>query len=137
MKLRFAHRMRVRFADTDAQGHMFFANYLTFCDEALTAYVRAIGCPYDRLMALEVDMFYVSSKCDYKGRSRFEDELAIHTRIARVGNSSFTSECFIYNGDELVAEASLTSVCVNSKTGGKVPVPDVLRDAISQYEQAG
>lgn len=128
--------MRVRFADTDAQGHMFFANYLTFCDEALTGYVRAIGCPYDRLIENGVDMFYVSAKCDYKGRAKFEDELAIHTRIARVGNTSFSSECYIYNGDELVAEAQLTSVCVDTKTGDTVRVPAVLRQAVAAYEGA-
>ncbi len=135
MKQRFAHRMRVRFADTDAQGHMFFANYLTFCDEALTGYLRAIGCPYDRLLAEGIDMFYVSAKCDFKGSAKFEDELAIHTRIARVGNTSFTTECFVYNGsDELVAEANLTSVCVDPKTRAKAPVPSILRDAVSTNE---
>lgn len=134
MKQRFAHRMTVRFSDTDAQGHMFFANYLVFCDEALSAYMRAIGCPYSALLAEQVDMFYVSAKCDYKGRSRFEDELAIHTCIDRVGTSSLTTRCYVYNGDDLVAEATLVSVCVNPTAGTTVPVPAILRDAIAAWQ---
>ena len=40
---RYALPLTVRYADTDAQGHVFFANYLTYADEGLTGYLAEIG----------------------------------------------------------------------------------------------
>lgn len=132
MPARFSHPLAVRFADTDAQGHVFFANYLTFCDEALTAYLRAIGCPWQDLVATGVDMFYVRSECDYLGRAPFEAALSIDTRITEIGTTSFVTECDIRLGDQPIARARLTSVCVDRAAGTKVRVPDALRDAVER-----
>lgn len=134
MKHRFAHPMQVRFADTDAQGHMYFANYLTFCDEALAAYMRAVGCPWQTLVAQGVDMFYVRSECDYSGSAKFETVLDIHTTISEFGNSSMTSEYAVYAGDALIAKAKLTGVCITIADRSPTRVPDVLRDAVAAYE---
>ncbi|MCZ7677518.1 MAG: acyl-CoA thioesterase [Sandaracinaceae bacterium] len=82
MSRRFVHAMQVRFADTDAQGHMYFANYLTFCDEALAAYMRHIGYPWQALVEDGLDMFYRAARCEYRGSAKFEMQLAIETRIS-------------------------------------------------------
>jgi acyl-CoA thioester hydrolase len=136
MRHRFSAPLQVRFADTDAQGHVFFANYLTFADEGMTAYMRAIGCPWQELIAMGVDIFYVSSKCDYKGSAKFDTTLDLHTRIGRIGNTSMDTECSIYSGDELIAEAVLTSVFIDTETREPVRVPDRVRDAVAAYEGA-
>ncbi len=34
----------IRFADTDTNGHVFFANYLAYFDTALLKYLNHIGC---------------------------------------------------------------------------------------------
>jgi acyl-CoA thioester hydrolase len=49
-KYRFIHTIQVRYADTDAQGHVYFSNYLTYFDEAHTAYLREIGFPWSKLV---------------------------------------------------------------------------------------
>jgi acyl-CoA thioester hydrolase len=129
----FVFELPVRFADTDAQGHVYFSNYLTFCDEALAAYMRHIGCPWQDLVAAGVDMFYVSAKCDYRGSAVFEDRLRITPRISRIGNSSVTSSHLVCGPDgSEIAEAELTSVCVDPETRKTVPVPDRLRDAVAR-----
>lgn len=131
----FVHPMQVRFADTDAQGHMYFANYLTFCDEALAAYMRHIGVPWQALVESGVDMFYRGAKCDYRGSATFEETVSIETRISRIGESSVTSSYVMRDAaGEVLAEAELTSVCVDPKTRQKVRVPDVLRDAVAGFE---
>jgi len=128
--------MRVRFADTDAQGHVFFANYFTFCDEALTGYMRAVGIPWQDLIETGVDMFYASAHCDYKGPARFEDTLAIGARIARLGRSSmeFELEIRTQERDTLVANGRLVGVCVDRNTGTPVEVPAALRAALNAFE---
>ena len=50
MKRPFVHAMRVRFRDTDVQGHVYFGNYFEFCDEAFSAYMRAMGMPWQEMV---------------------------------------------------------------------------------------
>jgi len=128
--------MRVRFRDTDAQGHVYFGNYFVFCDEAMSAYMRAIGAPWQEMVKSGTDMFYVNATCDYQGSARFEEDIHIETRISNVGTSSVTTTFVIRNhrGDTL-ANASVTSVCVDPKTREKVKVPDRLCDAVATFER--
>ena len=78
----FVYTMRVRFRDTDMQGHVYFGNYFVFCDEALGAYMRAVGVPWQDMVKSGTDMFYVNATCDYLGSARFEEDVHIETRIA-------------------------------------------------------
>jgi len=132
----FVYTMRVRFRDTDMQGHVYFGNYFVFCDEALGAYMRAVGVPWQDMVKSGTDMFYVNATCDYLGSARFEEDVHIETRISRIGASSFTSSFVIRNDrDETLAKASVTSVCVDPESREKVTVPVAFREAVAVFEQ--
>lgn len=136
MKRPFVYTMRVRFRDTDMQGHVYFGNYFVFCDEALGAYMRAAGVAWQDMVQSGTDMLYVNANCDYLGSARFEEDVHVETRISRFGTSSFTSMFVIRNDQgETLAKASVTSVCVDSKSREKVIVPVVLREAIEAFEE--
>jgi len=136
-RFRFSHHLGVRFADTDAQGHVFFANYLTFFDETLTQYMRAIGCPWQRMIEFGVDIVYAESRCTHRGRSFFEDQLRIEGRISRIGTSSVVSRYRVYREEtSLVAEGQLVSVCIQRETKLNTPCPAELREAVERYEGA-
>ena len=47
----FTHRVRTRFAETDAMGVVHHAAYLPYLEEARVAYLRSIGHPYDAVRA--------------------------------------------------------------------------------------
>lgn len=127
----FEYRMAVRFADTDAQGHMYFANYLTFCDEALAAYMRHIGCPWQAMVEDGVDMFYRHASCEYLGSATFEEVVVIEPSITRIGNTSVTSRYVMRTeAGAAIAEAELTSVCVSTETRETTSVPARLREAV-------
>jgi acyl-CoA thioester hydrolase len=132
----FVYTMRVRFRDTDMQGHVYFGNYFVFCDEALGAYMRAIGVPWQEMVKSGTDMYYVNASCDYLGSARFEEDIHVETHISKVGNSSLTSTFVIRNSErQPLAKASVTSVCVDPETREKVKVPDRFREAIAGFEE--
>jgi acyl-CoA thioester hydrolase len=135
-KYKFYFPLRVRYVETDAQGHVFFGNYLTYFDIGLTEYTRAIGYAYPDMVASGVDMFYVEASCQYKGRAYFDDLLQVHCRIGHIGNTSFTFEFAIYKQptDELVATGEIVAVTVDAKTEQPVRVPDELREAVARFE---
>ena len=51
----FTHRLRTRFAETDAMGIIHHAAYLPYLEEARVEYLRAIGHPYDAVRGGEAD----------------------------------------------------------------------------------
>ena len=131
----YTYELPVRFADTDAQGHTFFANYLTFCDEALTYYLSAIGCDYNTMEAEEEVMFvYASASCDYRGRTLFSERLRIEVTAERVGRTSLTTRYRVHGPDgTLAAEARLVSVGLDPRTHEPKPLPARLRAAIAAH----
>lgn len=129
----YTYELPVRYADTDAQGHTFFANYLTFCDEALTYYLEAIGCSYGSLEAQERAMFvYATASCDYKGRTFFSERLQISVTVERLGNTSLTTRYQVRRPDgSLAVEARLVNVCLDVDSRQPKPLPPRLRAAIA------
>ncbi len=137
-KYKFFLPLRVRFVETDLQGHVFFGNYLTYFDEALSEYLQAVGYTYKDFLAAGVDFFYIHSECDYKSRAFFQDVLHIHARVGQIGNSSIPFEFAAYKAetDELVATGKIVAVTVDPQTKKTVRVPDGFRDAVARYQSA-
>jgi acyl-CoA thioester hydrolase len=135
-KYKFRHPLRVRYNETDAQGHVFFGNYLNFFDVGLLEYTRAIGYAYADMVTSGVDMFYVEANCQYKGRAYFDDLLHVHARIGHIGNTSFTFEFAIHKqpDDDLIATGRIVAVTVDVKTEQPVRVPGGLREAVARFE---
>ena len=135
-KHKFFTPLRVRFVETDQQGHVFFGNYLTYFDEGLTQYKHAIGCTYQDCLKQGVDFFYIHTECDYKSRAYFEDVLNIHTRVGAIGNSSVTFEFQVIkaHNDELVATGKIVAVFVDPRTNKPVRAPEFFRQAVAEYE---
>ncbi len=125
------YRLQIRFADTDAQGHVYFANYLTFFDEAMSDHLRSIGFPWQRLHALGVDLVFADVHATYRGRATFEEVLVITVEGVRLGNASMTTTLAAQKEDGTpVASAELVSVCVNRRTMKSTPLPAPLREAL-------
>lgn len=135
-RFKFCHPLRVRYVEVDAQQHVYFGHYLTYFDVALIGYMRALGYSYADMIVSGVDMFYVESGCQYRGRARFDDLLHVRARIGHIGNTSFTFEFAIYRQptDVLIATGRIVVVAVDAQTEKPVRVPDELREAVARFE---
>jgi len=136
--MKYYFPIQVRFAETDLQGHVFFGNYLIYFDEAVSGYMRAIGCTYNDFRAAGADVLYVHSECDYISRAFFEEILHVYATAAHIGNTSITFECAAHKASthELVARGKIVAVTVDETTREKVRVPEVFRRAVAAFEQA-
>ena len=135
-KYPFSFPVRVRFADTDLQGHVFFGHYFTYCDEGFMAYLDEVGYSWGKLADMGLELYYVESSCQFKGRAFFADILNVNTRIAELGRSAMTAEMMISksNRDEIVAIGRITAVMVSTKTGKSTAIPADLREAINRHK---
>ncbi len=135
-KYKFFTPVRVRYADTDAQGHVFFSNYFIYFDQGLTDYLKAVGYGYDEFLREGLDFFYVDAQCSYKGSARFDEVLHVHTRLTKIGRTSFTFRFSIFKADtdEFICSGHIVAVAIRTETRRPVPVPDGLRRAVESYE---
>jgi acyl-CoA thioester hydrolase len=85
----FVHRIRVRFAETDAMGIVHHANYLLYLEEARVEYLRALGKPYTELRAEGVDHAVLECFVQYRAPLHFDDEVDVHLVVAKVTRATF------------------------------------------------
>ena len=85
----FVHRIRVRFAETDAMGIVHHSNYLLYLEEARVAYLRALDRPYTALRAEGVDHAVLECFVQYRSPLRFDDEVDVHLVLARTTRATF------------------------------------------------
>jgi acyl-CoA thioester hydrolase len=86
------------YADTDAMGIVYHANYLRFFEMGRTEFLREIGFPYKRLDSDEGVMLPLADvSIKYKKPALYDELLEIRTTIAELKNASVTMAYEIYN----------------------------------------
>jgi len=132
---RFAHRMRVRWAEVDRQGIVFNAHYLMFFDVAITEYYRALGYPYPEGLAQHgTDLYVKKAEIEYHASAGYDDEIDVCVRVARLGRSSFEFQLEIYRADQLLIGGTVY-VNADPETRKAAGLPEFLRTAIKAFEQ--
>jgi len=131
-------RLRVRWAEIDAQKIVFNAHYLTYADCAVTEYWRALALPYEETMhALGGDVFLKKASVEYHASARLDDVLDIGMRCARIGTSSMVFDCGIFRAGERLVSVELVYVFADPATQTKRSVPPALRAVIERFEAGG
>ena len=77
-------RLRVRYAETDQMGIVYYGNYLTWFEIGRVELCRQLGFEYKR-MEIDDDSFIIvaEARCRYKKPARFDDVLLIRTRVTQ------------------------------------------------------
>lgn len=134
---RHFERLRVRWAEIDAQGIVFNGHYLMYCDTAISGWWRAMALPYAPTMAALGGEFYVrKSSLDYHASAKLDDLIDVGVRAARFGNSSMLLDCAVFRGDALLVQGELVYVFADPATQTSKPVPQAFRDVVHAF-QAG
>src|SRR5258708_30550271 len=80
-------RIRVRYAETDQMGVVYYANYLVWMEVARVEFCKALGFRY-RDMELEdgVLLAVIEAQCRYLHPARFDEEVIVETRFAEASS---------------------------------------------------
>ncbi len=134
-EFRFSERLRVRWAEIDAQKIVFNGHYLMYFDTAVAGYWRALAMPYAETMAqLEGDLFVRKATVDYLGSARYDDVLDLCMRCTRIGSSSMLFSGAVFRADRLLVSCELVYVFADPHTQTSKPVPPALRQVIEAFE---
>jgi len=72
-------RVRVRYAETDQMGVVYYSNYFVWFEVGRTDLLRAGGWTYREMEADGVSLPVIEARCEYKLPARYDDDLEIRT----------------------------------------------------------
>ena len=123
--------LRVRYADTDKMGIVYYAKYLEYFEVARTEMLRAMGLPYHEIEKKGFELPVASASIKYYKGAGYDDELLITASM----NPSNSPRVEIHyevkkNDGELIVEGETTLVFVDAVTGKPARAPQFYLDAI-------
>ena len=82
------HQVRVRYAETDQMGIVYYANYLVWFELGRVELLRSLGLAYSQLeKEHECILTVVEATCRYRSPAKYDDEILIETRPAMLRGS--------------------------------------------------
>jgi acyl-CoA thioester hydrolase len=85
----FVHRVRTRFAETDAMGVIHHASYLPYLEQARVELLRHAGHPYDEVRAEGVDLVVLEVYVRYRRPLRFDELVDIWVTVGGLTATTF------------------------------------------------
>ncbi|MGZ8427886.1 MAG: acyl-CoA thioesterase [Candidatus Deferrimicrobiaceae bacterium] len=126
--------VRVLFADTDAMGIVYYANYLKWFEAGRVELMRSMGMAYRELTGIGVHLPVTEATVRYLSPARYDDRLAIRAEVRGFRRASITFGYRIEREDgTLLADGST----VHAFTDGdgkvvRVPEPFLAKTGLGQ-----
>jgi len=121
--------LRVRYAETDQMGVVYYANYLVWFEIGRTDFCLHHGFAY-RDMEQEGGLYIMvaEARCRYKAPARYDDEILVRTRLTGVRRRVLVFGYEVYKKltDELIAEGETVHV-ITDRDGRPRSLPDKYR----------
>jgi len=118
--------VRVRYQETDGQGRVHHANYLTWFELARVELLRAAGHSYKELEEAGIFLVVAEASLQYYVPAFFDDVLRLRVTVLHAKGARIQHDYKIFRGNDLLAEGSTTIACVN-RTGRASRLPTWLR----------
>lgn len=71
--------LRVRYAETDKMGVVYYANYLVWFEVGRSDLLRSLGWTYREMEVAGVSLPVIEAQCDYHRPARYDDEIEVRT----------------------------------------------------------
>ena len=133
--MRFVAQRKVRFADCDPAGIVFFPQYLVMLNTLHEQWFDdALHVPYSALIGTRrTGMPTVRLEVDFTAVSRHGDMLRQELAISKLGGSSVQLLIEFYGGDELRLRARQVLVCTDLNSHRPQKLPDDIRAAMLPF----
>ena len=130
----FSTEVRVRFAETDAQGIAHHASFVVYLEVARVAYLEAHAGGYQAIRDRGIEALTTEVSLKYHRAAYFDERLTVWTRCTGVRGARFRYEYRIERDGELVVEGHTSHATVDRETYRPVRVPDWLAEAVARAE---
>jgi len=127
--------LRVRYADTDAMGIVYYSKYLEYFEVARTEMLRACGLPYAELESMGFYLPVMDASIKYYRGARYDDMLRVRVSMPSNPSPRLSISYRVMDAatNELLAEGTTTLAFVDAKTGKPTRPPERYRNALREW----
>lgn len=121
--------VRVRYAETDKMGVVYYANYFVWFEVGRADLLRSLGWTYREMEHAGVALPVIEARCDYRRPARYDEEIEIRTqgRMLSPIRMEFTYEV-ARRDDEAIVAAGRTVHAALDPAGKPCRLPDRIRN---------
>jgi len=124
-------QIRVRYAETDQMGVVYYGNYAQYLEQGRTEWLRELGFSYKWMEANDIHLPVVHLSIDYKLPARYDDLLTVKTTLKKMPSVKIEFYYEIYNeSKQLLITATTILVFINSTTKKITHAPQYLIDKL-------
>ena len=127
--------MRVRFAETDAQGIAHHASFVVWLEVARVGYLADHAGGYRAIRARGIEALTTGVHVDYRAVAVFDDVLTIHVRCVDLRGARFRYEYAIERDGEPIASGETLHAIVDAATMRPTRVPAWFAEAVARAER--
>ena len=126
--------IRVRYADTDQMGYVYYGNYARYYEIGRVEALRSLGVSYRDLEESGVMMPVIESKSRYLAPARYDDLLTIKVIIEQMPTAKIVFTYEISNQEGVLLNKGETTLVFQKKDSGKLcPAPQQLRARLAAF----
>ncbi|MCF2443069.1 acyl-CoA thioesterase [Dyadobacter sp. CY345] len=128
--------IRVRYADTDQMGYVYYGNYARYYEIGRVEALRSIGFSYKEMEDAGVMMPVYENRSKYIRPARYDDELTIKVILKKIPGTRVVFEYEIRNQDDVLLNVGETTLVFQKRDTVKLcvaPAPLILK--LSPYFQ--
>jgi acyl-CoA thioester hydrolase len=130
----FTAAVRVRFAETDAQGVAHNSNYFVWFEVARVEFLERYAGGYQRLRDEGIESVVLEAHARFLQPAAFDDRLLVHARCHAVRGARFRFDYAIERDGTTIAEGWTTHAAVDAATLRPTRLPEWLTAAIATAE---
>jgi acyl-CoA thioester hydrolase len=116
-------RVRVRYAETDRMGVVYYANYLVWFEVGRTEWLRETGWTYREIETEGIALPVIEAHCEYRHPARYDDDIEIRTRAALVSPIRIRFEYELVRHDHCMVACGYTVHAALDATGRPCRLP--------------
>ena len=132
----FSTDVRIRFAETDAQGIAHHAAFVVWLEVARVAYLAKHAGGYQTIRDSGIEALTTEVSLRYHRAAYFDEALRVWARCGDLRGARFAYEYRIERDGELVADGYTRHATVDRDTYRPTRVPAWLADAIARAEES-
>ena len=124
--------LRVRYAETDKMGVVYYANFLVWFEVARADLLRSLGWTYREMEAAGVSLPVVEAHCEYRRPARYDDEIEVRTegRMVSAVRMKF-SYTVVRQVDQVVAASGYTLHAAIGPSGRPCRLPERIQQVFA------
>ena len=118
------YKIRIRYADTDQMGYVYYGRYANFYEIARVELFRSLGFSYKDLEDKGVGMPVIEMNSKFLLPIKYDEEIKIITYIKKIPNSKITFTYKLFNSENLIvneAKTILTFIDLKRKRPVRIP----------------